>query len=120
MDSDLASAAEKACLKTLQFIPGPHSSAWLDLEKSSDENDQRVFSWSTHSKKHLISNSRRFSPENFKSTQEAETFYERINRTFGSIYLKLQVIDLKECSNIFVSYVTFSVDWRKERAAPIV
>lgn len=120
LDSDLAVAAEKACLETLQFIPGPHSSAWLELEKSRDENDQRVFSWSTHSKNHLFSNSRRFSPEYFKPIQETETFYEKINRTFGSIYLKSQVIELQECSNVFVSYVVSSVDWRKERAVPIV
>lgn len=120
LDSDLAVAAEKACLETLQFIPGPHASAWLELEKSGDENDQRVFSWSIHSKNHLFSNSRKFNSEYFKPIQEIETFYEKINRAFESIYLKSQAIDLHECSNIFVSYVVSSEDWRKERAVPIV
>lgn len=120
LDANLASAAEKACLETLQFIPGPHSLAWLELEKSNDENDQRIFSWSKHSKNHLFANRHRFSPEDFKPIQKTKTFYEKINQIVESIYLRAQVIELPDHANIFVSYIVSSVDWRKEKAVPIV
>lgn len=116
----LSKAAEKACIETLQFIPDPHSFMWTELEKSRNENDQRIFSWSVHAKNHFFSNNHKFDPGCFKLFHNFQTFIEKINQVFDSIYLKSQVIELQECPNIFISYVVSSLDWRKELGVPIV
>ncbi len=78
------------------------------------------FSWSTSQKNHLFSDNRKFNPEHFDAARESDFFLEKINQTFDSIGLKLQVIELYECPNIFVSYAASSFDWRKELGVPIV
>ncbi len=43
LDKHLFKALEKACVETLQFIPGPDSQMWAELERRKNENDQRIF-----------------------------------------------------------------------------
>lgn len=116
LHEDLITAAEKALLETLQFVPGSDSSAWAELETSENENEKRIFSWATYLKPHLfVTKGKIIKGQRFDSN----IFNDKIASIFEYLNLKASLVELKDCTNFFAAYVSYPVDWRKIIGLPI-